>query len=239
MGENARPYDYLFKLIVIGDSGVGKSSILTRYIDDSFTSSFISTIGIDFKIKNIIHNDKKIKLQIWDTAGQERFRTITTAYYRGAHGILLVYDTTKLISYQNLSKWIKCIEMHASENIPVILVGSKKDISNEREISAEVGQRRASDCDMDFIEVSAKTGENIDELFGLITKRMYDKNVIITNTIQNNNSDKCYGGKKGKLNSGKDIAQLTFSEVNNSNSLNTTGNTGNTGNTGKNSCIIL
>lgn len=207
--ENIRTYDNLFKIIIIGDSGVGKSSILMRYLDDAFTSSFISTIGIDFKIKTIMYNGKRIKLQIWDTAGQERFRTITTAYYRGANGILLVYDTNKIATYQSLTKWIKCIDTHSIHNTPIILVGTKIDTPNDREISAEIGRRRAEESLMDFMEVSSKTGQNIEELFGLITKRMYDIH-------ENNNSSeksKEKSSKKDKLNSGKDIAKLTFTEI--------------------------
>uniref|UniRef100_A0A3P9HPC8 small monomeric GTPase n=1 Tax=Oryzias latipes TaxID=8090 RepID=A0A3P9HPC8_ORYLA len=106
----AKTYDYLFKLLLIGDSGVGKTCVLFRFADDAFNSTFISTIGIDFKIRTIDLNGKKIKLQIWDTAGQERFRTITTAYYRGAMGIMLVYDITNEKSFENIKNWIRNIE---------------------------------------------------------------------------------------------------------------------------------
>lgn len=105
-----KAYDYLFKLLLIGDSGVGKTCILCRFSDDSFSSSFISTIGIDFKIKTIDVDGKKIKLQIWDTAGQERFHTITTTYYRGAMGIMLVYDITNGKSFDSISKWLRNID---------------------------------------------------------------------------------------------------------------------------------
>merc|ERR1711916_304757 len=106
------------KLLLIGDSGVGKSCLLLRYSDDSFTQSFITTIGIDFKIKSILINETtKVKLQIWDTAGQERFRTITTAYYRGAMGILLVYDVTDETSFMSVRNWIRNIEQHATEGV--------------------------------------------------------------------------------------------------------------------------
>jgi len=110
-------YDYLIKLLMIGDSGVGKSCLLLRFSDDSFTTSFITTIGIDFKIKAVEIDGKRVKLQIWDTAGQERFRTITTAYYRGAMGILLVYDITDEQSFLNIRNWIRNIEQHATDSV--------------------------------------------------------------------------------------------------------------------------
>jgi len=127
-GVRTAKYDYLIKLLLIGDSGVGKSCLLLRYSDDSFTSSFITTIGIDFKIKSISIGDSKVKLQIWDTAGQERFRTITTAYYRGAMGILLVYDISDESSFSNVRNWMRQIEQNAAENVNRILIGNKSDV---------------------------------------------------------------------------------------------------------------
>lgn len=127
-------YDYLIKLLLIGDSGVGKSCLLLRFSDGSFTTSFITTIGIDFKIRTIELDGKRIKLQIWDTAGQERFRTITTAYYRGAMGILLVYDVTDEASFNNIRNWIRNIEQHASDNVNKILVGNKADMDESKRV---------------------------------------------------------------------------------------------------------
>ena len=112
-------------------TGVGKSCLLLRYSDDSFTSSFITTIGIDFKIKSILIGDSKVKLQIWDTAGQERFRTITTAYYRGAMGILLVYDVSDDNSFTNVRNWMRQIDQNAAENVNRILIGNKADVDTE------------------------------------------------------------------------------------------------------------
>ena len=127
-------YDHLIKLLLIGDSGVGKSCLLLRFSDGSFTTSFITTIGIDFKIKTVELDGKRIKLQIWDTAGQERFRTITTAYYRGAMGILLVYDVTDESSFNNIRNWIRNIEQHASDNVNKILVGNKADMDESKRV---------------------------------------------------------------------------------------------------------
>ncbi|KAE8617155.1 hypothetical protein XENTR_v10008995 [Xenopus tropicalis] len=118
----AKTYDYLFKLLLIGDSGVGKTCLLFRFSEDAFNTTFISTIGIDFKIRTIELDGKKIKLQIWDTAGQERFRTITTAYYRGAMGIMLVYDITNEKSFDNIKNWIRNIEEVSVSWISVCVV---------------------------------------------------------------------------------------------------------------------
>merc|ERR1711871_1321965 len=120
-------YDYLIKLLLIGDSGVGKSCLLCRYSEGVFNNNFITTIGIDFKIRTIELDGQKIKLQIWDTAGQERFRTITQAYYRGAMGILLVYDVTDKDSFSNIRVWMRNIEQHANEQVVKILLGNECD----------------------------------------------------------------------------------------------------------------
>jgi len=162
-------YDFLIKLLLIGDSGVGKSCLLLRFSDDSFTTSFITTIGIDFKIKTIELDGKRIKLQIWDTAGQERFRTITTAYYRGAMGILLVYDVTDEQSFQNIRNWIRNIEQHAADNVDKILVGNKCDMQ-DKVVEKTKGQALADEYGIKFFETSAKTNTNVVEAFTSIAK---------------------------------------------------------------------
>lgn len=170
----ARPradYDYLIKLLLIGDSGVGKSCLLLRFTDDSFTTSFITTIGIDFKIRTVELDGKRMKLQIWDTAGQERFRTITTAYYRGAMGILLVYDVTDESSFNNIENWIRNIEQHASENVNRILVGNKADMDeSKRAIPKSRGQALADEYGLKFFETSAKTNLNVEQVFFTISR---------------------------------------------------------------------
>ncbi|OUC49627.1 Ras family protein [Trichinella nativa] len=140
----AKSYDFLFKLLLIGDSGVGKTCLLFRFAEDSFNNTFISTIGIDFKIRTIELDGKKIKLQIWDTAGQERFRTITNAYYRGAMGILLVYEITNEKSFENIKNWVRNIEEHASANVEKIILGNKCDMEDKRQVSRERGAQEAS-----------------------------------------------------------------------------------------------
>lgn len=188
----AAKYDYLIKLLFIGDSGVGKSCLLLRYSDDSFTSSFITTIGIDFKIKSIVIDDSKIKLQIWDTAGQERFRTITTAYYRGAMGILLVYDVTDENSFKNVGNWMKQIEQNAADNVNKILIANKCDVDpSERKVSFEQGQALANQYGIQFYETSAKTNYNVDAAFMSISKDIVTRLKI--------NPDH-YGGADGNSN---------------------------------------
>ncbi|KAK6786124.1 hypothetical protein RDI58_014649 [Solanum bulbocastanum] len=170
-------YDYLIKLLLIGDSGVGKSCLLLRFSDGSFTTNFITTIGIDFKIRTIELEGKRIKLQIWDTAGQERFRTITTAYYRGAMGILLVYDVTDESSFNSkvlspdITNWIRNIEQHASDNVNKILVGNKADMDeSKRAVPTSKGQALADEYGIKFFESSAKTNLNVEQVFMSIAK---------------------------------------------------------------------
>ncbi|ORY20675.1 ras family-domain-containing protein [Naematelia encephala] len=158
-------YDFLIKLLLIGDSGVGKSCLLLRFCDDSWTPSFITTIGIDFKIRTIELDGKRIKLQIWDTAGQERFRTITTAYYRGAMGILLVYDVTDEKSFNNIRTWHSNIEQHASAGVNKILIGNKCDWDEKRAVSLEQGKQLADEFGLRFLETSAKANEGVEEAF--------------------------------------------------------------------------
>ncbi|KAJ2781417.1 GTP-binding protein [Coemansia javaensis] len=171
-------YDYLMKLLLIGDSGVGKSCLLLRFSDDQFTPSFITTIGIDFKIRTIELDGKRIKLQIWDTAGQERFRTITTAYYRGAMGILLVYDVTDERSFNNIENWYMNVEQHASEGVNKILIGNKCDVEERRVVSKDRGHALANRFNIKFKETSAKSNINVEEAFlelaSDIKKRLLD-----------------------------------------------------------------
>ncbi|EPY26771.1 hypothetical protein STCU_00687 [Strigomonas culicis] len=158
-------YDYLFKLLLIGDSGVGKSCLLLRFADDSYTDSYISTIGVDFKIRTLNLDGKVIKLQIWDTAGQERFRTITSSYYRGAHGIIVVYDTTDMESFKNVKTWLNEIEKYASENVNKLLVGNKSDLVTKKAVDTQVAKEFADSLGIPFLETSAKNATNVEEAF--------------------------------------------------------------------------
>lgn len=170
-----KTYDLLFKLLLIGDSGVGKTCVLFRFSDDTFNTTFISTIGIDFKIKTVELQGKKIKLQIWDTAGQERFHTITTSYYRGANGILLVYDITQPKTFDNISKWLRNINEHASEDVERMLIGNKCDMEDKRLISEERGKKVAEENGIKFFETSAKENINIEIAFNSLAEDILNK----------------------------------------------------------------
>ena len=163
-------FDMLIKLLLIGDSGVGKSCLLLRFCDDSFTPSFITTIGIDFKVRTVELDGKRVKLQIWDTAGQERFRTITTAYYRGAMGILLVYDMTDEKSFGNIRNWMRNIEQHATDNVSLMLLGNKCDMADKKVVDTEVGRSLADEFGIPFLETSAKNSVNVEDAFFAIAR---------------------------------------------------------------------
>lgn len=165
MAGRDNAFDMQIKLLMIGDSGVGKTCLLLRYANDSFSPTFITTIGIDFKIKNIQLDGKRIKLQIWDTAGQERFRTITTSYFRGAQGILLVYDVTDRNSFISIRNWVAQIQMHADVNVNKILIGNKCDVQDQRAISYEEGEALAKEYNIHFYETSAKQDLNVEKSF--------------------------------------------------------------------------
>eukprot|EP00049_Salpingoeca_infusionum_P009003 m.149229 g.149229 ORF g.149229 m.149229 type:complete len:205 (+) comp14203_c0_seq2:656-1270(+) len=161
----SKAYDYLFKLLLIGDSGVGKTCVLFRFSEDAFNSTFIATIGIDFKIRTIELDDQKIKLQIWDTAGQERFRTITTAYYRGAMGIMLVYDITNERSFDNIKTWVANIRANAADDVEKMILGNKCDMEDKRVVSTEQGEALAREYGVPFMETSAKANIRVEEAF--------------------------------------------------------------------------
>mmetsp|Transcript_2244 Transcript_2244/g.6665 ORF Transcript_2244/g.6665 Transcript_2244/m.6665 type:complete len:208 (-) Transcript_2244:296-919(-) len=169
-------YDYLFKLLLIGDSGVGKSCLLLRFADDTYTDSYISTIGVDFKIRTVDLEGKTIKLQIWDTAGQERFRTITSSYYRGAHGIIIVYDVTDMDSFNNVKQWLSEIDRYAAPNVNKLLVGNKVDLTSKKVVSTEMAKEFADSLGIEFLETSAKNSTNVEKAFmtmaGEIKNRM-------------------------------------------------------------------
>ncbi|EEA05957.1 Ras family protein Rab-1A, putative [Cryptosporidium muris RN66] len=169
-----KEYDYLFKLVLIGDSGVGKSCLLLRFADDSFTDSYITTIGVDFRFRTVKIDDKIIKLQIWDTAGQERFRTITSAYYRGADGVVLVYDTTLQSSFDHIDDWISEVDRYTTDSSK-ILVGNKCDLVAQRAIEQSQGEKKSSELGIDFIEASAKNSTNVEDCFIRIAKRLLEK----------------------------------------------------------------
>lgn len=151
------------KVIMIGDSGVGKTSLMFRYVDNMFSPTFITTIGIDFKSKILDVEDKKIKMTIWDSSGQERFRSITTSYIRGSDGIVLVYDVTDVNSFENINYWVNQISK-LSDNIPMIIVGNKAD-REDKKITTDMGLELAKKYDCKFYEVSAKNNTCVEDMF--------------------------------------------------------------------------
>jgi len=165
-----RDYAHLFKIVLTGDSGVGKSCLLLRFADDSFSESYISTIGVDFRFRTVTIDQKVIKLQIWDTAGQERFRTITSAYYRGAHGIIIVYDTTSYDSFSNVQQWLEEINMQSSSSTIKILIGNKCDLKDRREVPFEEAKTFAEKNGMTILETSAKDATGVEVAFLKLTK---------------------------------------------------------------------
>ncbi|XP_787126.1 ras-related protein Rab-15 [Strongylocentrotus purpuratus] len=171
----AKQYDVLIRLLMLGDSGVGKTSMLCKFTEEGFNSTHIPTIGIDFKMKTLMVDDKKIRIQIWDTAGQERYDTITKQYFRRAQGIMLVYDITSEISFRHISKWLDMIDEGAG-SVARILVANKSDASALRIISKEEGQTFAREKNLAFVEGSAFSGDNLDEAFEGLVKIVMDRN---------------------------------------------------------------
>ncbi|GAB1604583.1 ras-related protein Rab-35-like [Argonauta hians] len=165
----ANEYDHLFKLLIIGDSSVGKSCLLLRFAENTFSPSYITTIGVDFKIRTVECNGEKVKLQIWDTAGQERFRTITSTYYRGTHGVIIVYDVTSGESFANVKRWLHEIDQNC-DLVSRILVGNKCDDEEKRVVLTEDAQRFANQMGILLFEASAKEDINVEQLFLGITK---------------------------------------------------------------------
>ena len=165
--------DLVYKILLLGDSEVGKSCFLMRYADNVFVENYISTIGLDYKLKYIqIESGEIIKVQLWDTAGQDRYRTIAKNYYKGSHGILLLYDVTKKESFDNIKEWIKQIREEVSEKTIIFLVGNKIDKTDLRKITTEEGAKLAEEYKLPFYEASAKSGENIEDVFNALYKKI-------------------------------------------------------------------
>ena len=180
--SNTQEYDYLFKLLLIGNSSVGKSSLLFRFVENVWDDNFVPTIGVDFvnkifiiliqKLKTLEVNGKKVKLQIWDTAGQERFKNITASYYRGGNGVLVVYDITDRDSFENLNSWLIEIEKNANKNVYKLLIGNKSDLEEKRKVTYQEGKDFATSNGMQFMETSAKTASKVQEAFELLTQEI-------------------------------------------------------------------
>ena len=179
-------YDLIFKLVLIGDSGVGKTNILSRYINNEFSLATQSTVGVEFGSKIIKKNDKSIKLQIWDTAGQERYKSITNAYYKGSKGAFVVYDISRKVTFEDVDKWIGELKTNGSEDVLIMLIGNKSDLEDKREVQTEEVAKKAEQYKIAFCETSALEGKNIenafDNLINEITKKVEKEKI---NEIKN------------------------------------------------------
>ena len=196
--SNLDEYDFLFKLIIVGDSNVGKTNIMSKYIHNQFNQHSKSTIGVEFGTKIVNIDNKKIKAQIWDTAGQERYKSITSAYYKGAKGALIVYDITNKFSFDSVDKWVQDLNSYGDKNITLLLVGNKSDLEEKRQITKENGEEKAKSFNLGFIETSACSGDNIDQAFVIMLKEVLKK-YIDENDI-NNDEFEASGGKNLELN---------------------------------------
>ncbi|XP_019568752.1 ras-related protein Rab-26 isoform X2 [Rhinolophus sinicus] len=178
LGGGGDFYDVAFKVMLVGDSGVGKTCLLVRFKDGAFLAgTFISTVGIDFRNKVLDVDGMKVKLQIWDTAGQERFRSVTHAYYRDAHALLLLYDVTNKASFDNIQAWLTEIQDYAQHNVVLMLLGNKVDSTQERVVKREDGEKLAKEYGLPFMETSAKTGLNVDLAFTAIAKELKQRSM--------------------------------------------------------------
>ncbi|XP_064246105.1 ras-related protein Rab-26 [Passer domesticus] len=175
-------YDLAFKVMLVGDSGVGKTCLLVRFKDGAFLAgSFISTVGIDFRNKVLTVDGVKVKLQIWDTAGQERFRSVTHAYYRDAHALLLLYDVTNKASFDNIQAWLTEIHEYAQQDVVLMLLGNKVDSAQDRVVKREEGEKLAKEYGVPFMETSAKSGLNVELAFTAIAKELKHRSMKLPN----------------------------------------------------------
>ncbi|CAD8177295.1 unnamed protein product [Paramecium pentaurelia] len=174
--RNSDDYDYQYKIVIIGDSGVGKTNIMTQFTRGEFSEETKTTVGVEFANKQLVIDDKIIKAQLWDTAGQERYRAIISSYYKGASGALIVFDITKQSTFDNVDRWMKEVQESTSNEISVILVGNKSDLRHLRQISSDVSSAYASKHKIAFLETSAKDGANVHEAFNKLINEIHSKN---------------------------------------------------------------
>ena len=171
--QNGGGYDMIFKIVLIGDTSVGKTNILSKYLSNEFDPDSKATVGVEFGTKNFKIENNIVKVQIWDTAGQERYRSITNAYYKGAKGSLLVYDITNPKSFENLDKWLSDLKTNGDEKIYIVLLGNKSDLESERKITLEQGKEKAEFYKLAFMETSALNGNNIEKAFNELITDVY------------------------------------------------------------------
>ena len=168
-------YDVLFKIVLIGDSFVGKTNIMSKYLMNEFHEDSKATVGVEFGAKKFDIEGKSVKAQIWDTAGQERYKSITTTYYKGAKGALIVYDITRKETFDSVDRWISELLNSGDKNMTMLLIGNKCDLDNQRQVTKEQGEEKAKAFKVAFLETSASSGENLDVAFEMIMKEVYSK----------------------------------------------------------------
>ena len=171
--EDEDNYDYIYKIVLVGDSGVGKTNLLLRYLKNKFDQNSKATVGVEFGSKNITIDNSIVKAQVWDTAGQERYRSITSAYYKGSHGALVVYDVTKIESFNNVDKWISDLRNNTDEKLVIILIGNKIDLDKERTVKTEEGQEKSNENELAYIETSALDSRNVEKAFESIVTKIH------------------------------------------------------------------
>ncbi|KAL9259254.1 Ras-related protein [Drosera capensis] len=186
--EEESTEDYLFKIVLVGDSAVGKSNLLARFARDEFYPNSKSTIGVEFQTQKMEINGKEVKAQIWDTAGQERFRAVTSAYYRGAVGALLVYDISRRQTFESIGRWLNELHTHSDMNVVTILVGNKSDLKDAREVTTAEGKSVAETQGLFFIETSALDSSNVAAAFQTVVKEIY--NILSRKVMQSHELNK-------------------------------------------------
>ena len=203
--QNPNGYDMIFKIVLIGDTSVGKTNILSKYLTDEFDPESKATVGVEFGTKNFKIENNIVKVQIWDTAGQERYRSITNAYYKGAKGALLVYDITNKKSFDNLDRWISDLKINGDEKISIVLLGNKSDLESQRVISTEEGKNKAELFKFAFMETSALNGNNIEKAFDELIKEVYkDNHELFEKQAKVEMKDKGIDLEQGKSGENKD-----------------------------------
>jgi len=187
--KSNKDYDYIFKIVLIGDTSVGKSCLLTRFADDQFSESYVTTIGVDFRFKTMIVCDKITKVQVWDTAGQERYRSITNAYYRGAEAIMIVFDVTNKDSFTHIQDWMEEIIKYTGKDV-VIIVGANKSDLNDRNVKKEEMEEFSKKKGIKIFECSAKTGDGVENAFKYMVETLIKKNDKTSKEKNNGNNSK-------------------------------------------------
>ncbi|KAH7836397.1 hypothetical protein Vadar_000764 [Vaccinium darrowii] len=197
--------EYLFKIVVIGDSAVGKSNLLSRFARDEFDLHSKATVGVEFQTQVLEVEGKEVKAQVWDTAGQERFRAVTSAYYRGAVGALLVYDITRRTTFDSIKRWLDELNTHCDTTVARILVGNKCDLENIREVSAEEGKSLAAEEGLFFIETSALDSTNVNAAFEIVIRQIYNN---VSRKVLNSDSYKAeLSANRVTLVNGSDVSK--------------------------------